>query len=73
MFKPLLRPLGTVYVVLAVDKFSHATVSQDSYTTLKEAQRFCLSREGVVDCLDDYTFIGCGYLYKIYSTTLKGD
>lgn len=72
MFKPLLRPLGTVYVVLAVDKFSHATVSQDSYTTLKEAQRFCLSRVGA-ERLDDYTFYGYGYIYKIYSTALKGD
>lgn len=72
MFLPELRTIGTVYVIEVKTK-NYTKVSQDTYTTLKAAQHFCRSRAGFTLQIDDYTFVTKGIVFKIYSTSLKGE
>ena len=59
-----------VYVVLVLNAFNNAKVSQESYPSLTAAQEFCKGRGDAPKQVSEYCFKSLVYTYQIYSTTL---
>ena len=62
-----------VYVVLVLNAFNNAKVSQEAYTSLAAAQEFCKGRADKPEQLTRYCFKSKVYTYQIYWTTLVLD
>ena len=68
--KAMKRKTIDVYVVLVLNAFNNAKVSQEAYTSLAAAQEFCKGRADKPEQLTRYCFKSKVYTYQIYWTTL---
>lgn len=62
------------YVIIYENiKTKFKTVSQEAYFNLEEAQKFCLTRSGNVQQINDFLFVyeGEDYGYEIKEITIK--
>ena len=69
-YERMKRKAIDVYVVLVLNAFNNAKVSQEAYTSLAAAQEFCKGRADKPEQLTRYCFKSKVYTYQIYWTTL---
>lgn len=64
------RKVIDVYVVLVLDAFNNAKVSQEVYLSLRAAQKFCKRRADLPEQLTEYCFKSKIFVYQIFFTTM---
>lgn len=69
-YERMKRKAIDVYVVLVLNAFNNAKVSQEAYTSLAAAQEFCKGRADKPEQLTRYCFKSKVYTYQIYWTSL---